>query len=157
MLVLSTLHDLLTQLLAPSTLHTATILTPAGQLVSYAAVPGRSKDSVRVLAAVGAQAWQTSPGEGQETAERLVENELGRVLVRAVGVEDTRGRTDGASRSPRADEPVLLLVLNGTDETEWVEMQEKAQEVVNHLTPSVMALKDRIVQTPYWPAVRDKK
>jgi hypothetical protein len=73
MLVLSTLHDLLSQLITPLDLHIAALLTPSGQLVSYAAAPSQTKDDARVLAAVGAQIWQSK--SRQSPSEQSAENE----------------------------------------------------------------------------------
>jgi hypothetical protein len=57
MLVLSALHNLLTQILSPPDLHTAILLTPEGQLVCTAHEPGRSKDEIRVVVGLCAEVW----------------------------------------------------------------------------------------------------
>lgn len=58
MLVLSTLNSLLSQVLQPPDLHTAILLTPAGQLVSFASNPSRSKDEIRILVGLSGEVWQ---------------------------------------------------------------------------------------------------
>jgi hypothetical protein len=60
MLVLSTLHAVLSQLISPPVLHTAVLFTPEGQLLSHASDGTKSKDDIRVLVAVSAEIWQSA-------------------------------------------------------------------------------------------------
>ena len=64
MLVLSTLHNLLSQVLALPHLHTAILLTPAGQLVSVASDPQRPKDEIRVVVGLAGEIWQETKDQG---------------------------------------------------------------------------------------------
>lgn len=52
MLKLSSLHTYLTQVLDPPELHTAILLTPSGELISYASDPPRSKEDIRIAVGV---------------------------------------------------------------------------------------------------------
>jgi len=129
-LVLSTLHNLLVQLLALPELHTAMLLTPEGQLISVAADPSRPKDKARIVAGVSGEVWQETRDQGHG----MVESELGRILVLPV-VKDL---------DPEADdcEPLLLLALNSTDAVEWEDLHSKGKTLVNHLAPSVDKVRD---------------
>jgi hypothetical protein len=71
-LVLSTLHQLLAQLLVLPELHTAILLTPEGQLISVASDISRSKDQARIVAGVSGEVWQ----ETQEQGHGMVESEV---------------------------------------------------------------------------------
>lgn len=64
MLVLSALHNLLSQVLSLPTLHTAILLTPAGQLVSVASDPSRPKDEIRVVVGLSGEVWQETKDQG---------------------------------------------------------------------------------------------
>lgn len=64
MLVLATLHRLLSQLISSPGLHTAAILTPNGQLVSYACDPTRSKDDVRLVVGLSSEIWLEVADQG---------------------------------------------------------------------------------------------
>jgi len=123
-LVLSTLHNLLFQLLALPELHTALLLTPEGQLISVASDPSRPKDKARIIAGVSGEVWQ----ETREQGCGMVESELGRILVLPV-------MKDGPEASGR--EPLLLLALNSTDAVDWENLQAKGKTLVDHLAPSV--------------------
>ena len=57
MLVLATLHRLLSQVISSPGLHTAVLLTPNGQLVSYACDSTRSKDDVRLVVGLSSEIW----------------------------------------------------------------------------------------------------
>jgi len=129
-LVLSTLHNLLFQLLALPELHTALLLTPEGQLISVASDPSRPKDKARIVAGVSGEVWQETREQGHGT----VESELGRILVLPV-IKD---------QDPEADdhEPLLLLALNSTDAVEWEDLLAKGKTLVDHLAPSVDNLRD---------------
>jgi hypothetical protein len=64
MLVLSTLHSLLSQIVSPGRLHTAVLLTPTGELVSAASKPQRPKDEVRVIVGLGGEVWRETRDQG---------------------------------------------------------------------------------------------
>lgn len=62
--MLSTLHNLLSQVLSLPTLHTAILLTPTGDLVSVASDPSRPKDEVRIIAGLAGELWQETKDQG---------------------------------------------------------------------------------------------
>ena len=64
MLVLATLHRLLSQVISSPGLHTAAILTPNGQLVSYACDATRSKDDVRLVVGLSSEIWLEVADQG---------------------------------------------------------------------------------------------
>ena len=64
MLLLSSLHNLLQQVLSLPELHTAVLFTPEGQLVSYASDSSKPKDEIRVLVGVGGEVWQETKQHG---------------------------------------------------------------------------------------------
>lgn len=64
MLLLSSLHNLLQQVLSLPELHTAVLFTPEGQLVSYASDSSIPKDEIRVLVGVGGEVWQETKQHG---------------------------------------------------------------------------------------------
>ena len=64
MLVLATLHRLLSQVLSSPGLHTAVLLTQNGQLVSYACDSTRSKDDVRLVVGLSSEIWLEVADQG---------------------------------------------------------------------------------------------
>lgn len=64
MLLLSSLHNLLQQVLSLPELHTAVLFTPEGQLVSYASDSSTPKDEIRVLVGVSGEVWQETKQHG---------------------------------------------------------------------------------------------
>lgn len=72
MLVLSTLHNLLAQIVSPGKLHTAVLLTPAGELVSVASKPPRPKDEVRVIVGLSGEVWRETKDQGMGMVESEV-------------------------------------------------------------------------------------
>jgi len=130
-LVLPTLHKLLSQLLALPKLHTAVLLTPEGQLISVASDPSRPKDKARIVAGVSGEVWQ----ETREQGYGMVDSELGRILVLPVMKEH--------DPEVEAHEPLLLLALNSTDSVEWDNLLTKGKTLVDHLAPSVDNVRDR--------------
>ena len=64
MLLLSSLHNLLHQVLSLPELHTAVLFTPEGQLVSYASDSSKPKDEIRVLVGVSGEVWQETKQHG---------------------------------------------------------------------------------------------
>ncbi|KAI6114895.1 hypothetical protein EV401DRAFT_117216 [Pisolithus croceorrhizus] len=88
----------------------------------------RSKDEVRKVAGLSAEVWAET--RGVEGEEGMVESELGRILVFAV--EEPREENSGP-----AEEPLLLLALNGTTDADWEIMSKKARKLAAFLAPSV--------------------
>ncbi|KAF9451361.1 hypothetical protein P691DRAFT_807915 [Macrolepiota fuliginosa MF-IS2] len=125
MLVLSTLHSLLAQILSPGKLHTAVLLTPAGELVSVASKPQRPKDEVRVIAGLGGEVWR----ETKEQGIGMVDSELGKILV--LPVDDGPENSDPARFLHRP--PLMLLALNASEDVGWEEMQSKGAALASHL------------------------
>ncbi|KAF8224660.1 hypothetical protein L208DRAFT_1409821 [Tricholoma matsutake] len=128
MLVLSTLHNLLSQVLDLPHLHTAVLLTPAGQLISVASDPQRSKDEIRIVVGLAGELWQ----ETKEQGFGMVDSEVGRVLVFPV---DEAVEPLPQSKLPSKDDhhPLMLLALNATSVVEWEELQTKARILASHL------------------------
>lgn len=79
MLVLSTLHNLLSQVLCLPHLHTAVLFTPAGQLVSVATDAARPKDEIRVIVGLAGEVWQ----ETRQQGFGMVDSEVSRVSIPA--------------------------------------------------------------------------
>jgi len=129
-LVLSTLHSLLVQLLTLPELHTALLLSPEGQLISVASDPSRPKDNARIVAGVSGEVWQ----ETREQGYGMVESELGRIIVMPV-IEDPDSETDDY-------ELLLLLALNSTDAVDWEVLLAKGRTLIHHLAPSVNKFRD---------------
>ncbi|KAJ6520250.1 hypothetical protein C8R45DRAFT_54217 [Mycena sanguinolenta] len=167
MLVLSRLQASLAQILAPPALHTAVLLTPAGQLVSFAsrfsafASPdgvdaGRTKDEIRVIAGLSGEVWQetwrdgedegadtgTGVGEGgrEGGGAGMVDSELGRIVV--LPVDDPAGMP---SPLPEDYQPLMLLVLNATDEVEWEEMQAKGKALAAQIAKPLSKFRQHLV------------
>ena len=69
MLLLSMLHSLLSQVLAPPHLHTVILFTPAGELVSVASEPTRPKDEIRILVGITGEVWQETREQGYGMVE----------------------------------------------------------------------------------------
>ncbi|THH19376.1 hypothetical protein EW146_g1786 [Bondarzewia mesenterica] len=129
MLVLSTLHKLLSQVLSLPDLHTAVLLTPEGQLVSCASDPSRCKDQIRVVVGLSGEVWQETGDQGIG----MVDSELGRIIVLPVETpassasEATSSGTEG--EKPRV-EPLMLVALNATNAVQWDELQSKVCPVL---------------------------
>jgi hypothetical protein len=64
MLVLSTLHKLLSQVLSLPDLHTALLLTPEGQLISFSSDPARPKDEILVVVGLSGEVWRETRQQG---------------------------------------------------------------------------------------------
>lgn len=140
MLVLSTLHRLLSQVLSHPHLHTAVLFTPAGELVSVASSSERPKDDIRVLVGLSGEIWRETKENGYGMAEsevivpifghwdtllmRGVELQLGRITV--VPVEDDAEDHALPQHVYAPDvQPLLLIALNGTENVEWSELRSK--------------------------------
>ncbi|KAF8963927.1 isoprenoid synthase domain-containing protein [Flammula alnicola] len=119
MLMLSMLHSLLSQVLSPPHLHTAVLLTTAGELMSFASEPTRPKDEVRIIAGLCTEVWQ----ETREQGYGMVDSELGRIIVLPVD-EFAAGPEQVFSDE---HQPLMLLALNATDAIEWEELQSKVR------------------------------
>jgi hypothetical protein len=132
MLVLSTLHKLLSQILSLPDLHTAILLTTEGQLVSFATDPSRSKDEILVAVGLSGEVWQETREQGYgmvdsevrhamfSTHSKISSDQLGRILVLAV--EEIEEEED-----LNEPQPLMLLALNSTDAVEWDELEAKVR------------------------------
>ena len=76
MLMLSILHNLLSQVLAPPHLHTAVLFTTSGELVSATSEPIRPKDEIRIIVGLSGEVWQ----ETKEQGYGMVDSEVRFVL-----------------------------------------------------------------------------
>jgi hypothetical protein len=76
MLMLSILHNLLSQVLAPPHLHTAVLFTTSGELVSATSEPIRPKDEIRIIVGLSGEVWQ----ETKEQGYGMVDSEVRSVL-----------------------------------------------------------------------------
>ncbi|KAI0067999.1 terpenoid synthase [Artomyces pyxidatus] len=150
MLNLSTLHKLLSQVLEPPHLHTAVLLTPEGQLVSYATGPARSKDSVRVVVGLSAEVWQ----EAGEQGIAFIDSELGRILILPVEETAANGIVEASPESGASershDKPLMLVALNSTDVIEWDDLEAKTTSRNRPdphalLKPELDLLRDRLL------------
>ena len=74
--MLSILHSLLSQVLAPPHLHTAVLFTTSGELVSATSEPLRPKDEIRVIVGLSGEVWQ----ETKEQGYGMVDSEVRSVL-----------------------------------------------------------------------------
>nr|GAT61377.1 predicted protein [Mycena chlorophos] len=119
MLVLSRLRESLQQVLVAPDLHTAILLSPSGQLISFASYPSRRKDDIRVIAGLSGEVWQ----ETHEWGSGMVNSELGRIVV--LPVDDFENGIP--QQLPDDYQPLMLLVLNSTDKVEWDELQAKGR------------------------------
>ncbi|KAG5639545.1 hypothetical protein H0H81_012216 [Sphagnurus paluster] len=134
MLVLSALHNLLSQVLTLPHLHTAILLTPTGQLVSVASDPHRPKDEIRVVVGLAMEIWQ----ETKDEEFSMVDSELGRILVvpvdeRPVSPSSQQVAPTDAEEKEKQREPLMLLALNATSAVEWEALQSKGKVLACHL------------------------
>jgi hypothetical protein len=86
MLLLSSLHNLLQQVLSLPDLHTAVLFTPEGQLVSYASDSSTPKDEIRVFVGVSGEVWQETKQNGMgmvdsEVCEEYIVHGLGLTFI----------------------------------------------------------------------------
>jgi hypothetical protein len=151
MLVLSTLHNLLSQVLFLPHLHTAVLLTPAGQLVSVATDPARPKDEIRIIVGLAGEVWQETreQGFGMVDSEvirdisywsmvdwRRYIQKLGRILVlpvddapEALPPPQTQPQPQPSQALEEEDhQPLMLLALNSTTAVDWDELQTKVSD-----------------------------
>ena len=82
MLMLSILHSLLSQVLAPPHLHTAVLFTTSGELVSATSDPLRPKDEIRIVVGLSGEVWQ----ETKEQGYGMVDSEVRFVLHLKYGI-----------------------------------------------------------------------
>jgi len=134
MLVLSTLHNLLSQILALPELHTAVLMTPEGQLISVACDSSRPKDEIRIVVGLSGEVWQ----ETKEQGSGMVNSELGRILV--LPVEEEKCLSED-------HEPLMLLALNSTDAVEWEELQTKGGQLAKHLAKPLSRFREHLAAT----------
>ncbi|TFK41932.1 hypothetical protein BDQ12DRAFT_719955 [Crucibulum laeve] len=141
MLMLSNLNNRLSQVLSLPGLHTAVLLTPAGELVSAASEPARPKDEIRVIVGLSGEVWHETRDQGFG----MVDSELGRILV--LPVDDTQ------DPEPRADnkEPLMLLALNSTDAVEWDDLQVEGRMLAYHLAKSLEKFRDHLARPKITP------
>ncbi|KIK70498.1 hypothetical protein GYMLUDRAFT_253872 [Collybiopsis luxurians FD-317 M1] len=124
MLKLSTLHTYLSQVLDLPDLHTAILLTPAGQLISYASDPSHSKEDVRLVVGLGAGSFLEVEEQGFATLEVKGKPHLGHIYVLAVNESEN-------------EPPLMLLVLNYRNNYDESVVQLKAKALAAHLAKSL--------------------
>ncbi|KAJ7103125.1 hypothetical protein B0H15DRAFT_874520 [Mycena belliarum] len=125
MLVLSRLQDSLSQILEPPELHTVVLLTPSGQLVSFASYPSRSKDEIRVIAGLAGEVWQ----ETLEQGFGIVDSEVGRIAV--LPVDEPLELIP--QPLPEDYQPLMLLVLNSTEAVDSEDLLEKGRALASQI------------------------
>ncbi|ESK96216.1 hypothetical protein Moror_7206 [Moniliophthora roreri MCA 2997] len=145
MLVLSTLHTLLAQVLSLPDLHTAILSTPSGQLVCYASDAGRPKDEIRVIVGLSGEIWQEAEGEIGEAG--MVDSELGRIVVLGVDEEQQQVEHKAATSEESDYQPLMLLTLNAKDTVDWDELQVKGKALAKHLAKSLSKYRQHLI----WP------
>ncbi|KAH9969174.1 hypothetical protein BC827DRAFT_1168242 [Russula dissimulans] len=161
MLVLATLHRVLSQVICSPGLHTAALFTPKGQLVSYACDSTRSKDDVRLVVGLSSEIWLEVADQGIG----MVDSELGRILV--MGVQDSvatinagknTSPTSSANTNSASDKPLMLVALGATETVGWEDLETKGRELIEHLSRPVSRLRRPLAaasaSTPSPPATR---
>jgi len=153
MLVLATLHRLLSQVISSPGLHTAVLLTPNGQLVSYACDSTRSKDDVRLVVGLSSEIWLEVADQGIG----MVDSELGRILVLAVAASSTSNTsdetspTDSANTDHVSDKPLMLIALNATESVGWEDLEAKGRQLAEYLSRPVSRLRKPLMAGPVSP------
>jgi len=137
MFMLSMLQALLTQALVPRHLHTAVLFTPAGELISFAVEPGRSKEEIRILVGITSEVWQ----ETREQGYGMVESDLGRIIVLPVDEVNTNQE----QAFSQAHQPFLLLALNATDAVEWEELDNKGRVIAQRVSEPLSKFRELLV------------
>lgn len=124
MLALSKLNAIVARVLSNPDVHTVVLLTVAGELVSYASEPGRSKDEIRVITGLASEVWQ----ETKEQGYGMVDSEkYGKILVLPVD-EFLAGEDEEHEEEQVVDEhrePLMLLALNALESVNWDDLQER--------------------------------
>ncbi|KAH8835658.1 hypothetical protein DL96DRAFT_1575102 [Flagelloscypha sp. PMI_526] len=144
MLALSTLHTLLSQVLAPPGLHSAVLTMPSGALISFSTVHPKHSSHVRVIAGVASEVWQ----ETRDKDQGMVESELGRILV--LPVYDSNNDTTNLPR-----QPLMLVCLNATDAVSWDDLRTKGDELTTHLGQPLSKFRD-VLAAPKPPPPRSQ-
>jgi len=164
MLVLSTLNGLLSQLVSSQHPHTAILLTPQGHLIACQSTDEDhiADDRVRILTGLSSEVWREglssedegSDDEGDDEDDEqvgMLECELGRVLVFPIFAAKFAGPQAPPlqEKHPMIDPPptripVLLLALNGTEESPWGLMNAKARTLARYLSKPLAAVGDRV-------------
>ncbi|KAF7347468.1 hypothetical protein MVEN_01502800 [Mycena venus] len=124
MLVLSRLQESLRQVLSPPALHTAVLLTPSGQLVSFSSYASRCKDEIRVIAGLSGEVWQGDAGAG------LWDGRYWAVSWCSPVDEPPELLPQPL---PEDYQPLMLLVLNSTDAVEWEDLQTKGKALASQI------------------------
>ncbi|KAJ7606795.1 hypothetical protein FB45DRAFT_982211 [Roridomyces roridus] len=138
MLVLSRLQNSLSQILEPPELHTAVLLSPSGQLISFVSYPSRSKDEIRVIAGLSGEVWQ----ETQHTGPGMVEGEMGRIVV--LPIDEPLETRPGPPPLPEDYQPLMLLVLNATPNVDWETLEVKGTELASKIAIPLAKLREHL-------------
>ncbi|KAI0286821.1 hypothetical protein BGY98DRAFT_942029 [Russula aff. rugulosa BPL654] len=156
MLVLATLHRLLSQVISSPGLHTAALLTPMANSFP-------TPDDVRLVVGLSSEIWLEVADQGIG----MVDSELGRILV--LGVHDTvatthphpginSSRTNSANTDHASDKPLMLVALSATEAVGWEDLEAKGRELTEHLSSPVSRLRKPLAaastSTPSPPATR---
>ncbi|KIP11734.1 hypothetical protein PHLGIDRAFT_83016 [Phlebiopsis gigantea 11061_1 CR5-6] len=142
MLNLTNLRVLLAQALSPSTLHSAVLFTPEGQLVSFVSDPPRSKDEIRVIVGMSGEIWQ----ETKEHGLGMVDSEIGRLLVLPIGQQRQESEAHGED-----EDPLMILALNASNTVSWKQMEAKARQVAAHLEKPIGDIRAKLAVAPSSP------
>ncbi|KAE9409233.1 hypothetical protein BT96DRAFT_872628 [Gymnopus androsaceus JB14] len=137
MLKLSSLHTFLSRVLDPPDLHTAILLTPAGELISYASDPSRSKEDVRI--AVGISGDHFTQVEEHGFAE-LDSTKVGQIYV--LPVEDEK------DTPVEGWQPLMLIALNFTKDIDEQVVHLKAKALAAHLSKSLSRYREYLILPP---------
>ncbi|KAJ7874508.1 hypothetical protein B0H14DRAFT_2718005 [Mycena olivaceomarginata] len=129
----------LSQVLSPPALHTAVLLTPSGQLVSFSSYASRPKDEIRVIAGLSGEVWQ----ETQEQGSGMVDSELGRIVVLPVDEPP-----ELQLPLPEDYQPLMLLVLNSTDAVEWEDLQTKGKALASQIAKPLSKFRQHLAVRP---------
>ncbi|KAJ3721936.1 hypothetical protein EV361DRAFT_5274 [Lentinula raphanica] len=136
MLKLSTLHTYLNQVLDLPCLHTAILLTPTGQLISYASDPTRSKEDIRSVVGLSGDSFLEVEEQGFAIFEIKGKPHLGSIYVQAINEEDS---------SQDNWQPLMLLVLNFTNGYDQEVVRLKAKALATHLAKSLSKYRDYLI------------
>jgi hypothetical protein len=114
MFMLPMLQTLLSQVLVPPHLHTAVLFTPAGELVSFAVEPSRSKDEIKILVGVTSEVWQETREQGYGMVESDVSVCCPQVLESISSYCVNIARSNHRSPSGRGQYEWRAIFLRGT-------------------------------------------
>ncbi|KAF9075027.1 hypothetical protein BDP27DRAFT_1443959 [Rhodocollybia butyracea] len=138
MLKLSTLHTYLSQVLDLPDLHTAILLTPAGQLVCYASDSTRSKEDVRVAVGITGGSFVEVEEHGYAILEAEGKPHLGRIYVQAIN-ELPDGKNNVAAEGWQ---PLMIVALAFTHGYDEASVQAKARAFADHLAKALHKHRD---------------